>query len=421
MFSKEKLEELRAKKARQAEEAAVAVALLEAQRAGEAASSAAGASAQALTTPRHDDFLGATRAELAAQKDALKQQLRYSAHTLNAQELTALKTRLTTLSTRLSEPLSEAEVLKEREVAQMALVREQEARKTQELRLRDVFKQLDAAQQVDLAFLCDCTGSMERYVAEVHEAIDKVVQRIKRTSPRLQMRLAFVGYRDFDTHSGPSMSLLDFVDDVRTFKNFVARTTCVANNDICEDVASGLRAATNLLWRNRARVLYHICDAPSHGTLYHNFGTAYGADLHANHPSVHEIPGLLAALKQLDVTYFFCSVNAEITEKMVCAFNAHVPQSKPFVTSLRLDDMSKLADQAVSSVRTTIMTSTDALRGASLRTVTVDAVSGMVNTESIARQLAALGSTTVLTNRSYAHFPSDTTDWSAVQMQRVRS
>ena len=186
MFSKEKLEELRAKKARQAEEAAVAVALLEAQRTGEAASSAAGASAQALTTPRHDDFLGATRAELAAQKDALKQQLQYSAHSLNAQELTALKTRLTTLSTRLSEPLSEAEVLKEREVAQKALVREQEARKTQELRLRDVFKQLDAAQQVDLAFLCDCTGSMERYVAEAHEAIDKVVQRIKRTSPLIQ-------------------------------------------------------------------------------------------------------------------------------------------------------------------------------------------------------------------------------------------
>jgi hypothetical protein len=194
----------------------------------------------------------------------------------------------------------------------------------------------------------------------------------------------------------------------------------VANNDLCEDVASGLRAAASLSWRTTSRVLYHICDSPSHGTLYHNLGTVYGADLHANHPSVREIPGHLAALKRLNIAYFFCSVNPELTVKMISAFNAHLPQPTPFVTSMKLDHLSMLADQAVTSVRTTIMTSTLVLRDANLHTVCVDAASGMVNTESIMRQLAVLGGTTVLTNHIYARFPSDATDWGSLPVQRVR-
>jgi hypothetical protein len=420
MFSKEKLEELRALKARKAAEAAAASAGLRDAAAAGPSGSAPPASA-ALPAALPAALAGASRSELAAEKEKVKAELQAGLPTLTPERATALKTRLRALSTRLAEPLTAEEAAAER----ASLARESAAasalRAGQELRLRELFRQLEAAQRVDLLFMIDCTASMEPFVAQAHAAVERIIARVRCTSPKLQLRLSFVGYRDFDLRGVSEVSVLDFTEDVGAFQTAMRAARCVQNNDPCEDVASGLRAATRLTWRNPSRLLYHITDAPSHGTAYHGYGARSPFDLHTDHPSVLEIPRLLNELHGLGVAYFFAAAELECTATMVAAFNAHVPQKRPFVTVMPLKHAQMLTNQAVEAVRSTINTSTCVLRDAAMRTVALDNSGACaVLVEDVAAQLAALRFGSEVTNTAYAACSTALIDWNTLPARRVR-
>lgn len=48
-------------------------------------------------------------------------------------------------------------------------------------------------QKLDLAFLVDSTGSMSSYIAGAKDAINEIVESVKRTAPLLNLQVAFVG------------------------------------------------------------------------------------------------------------------------------------------------------------------------------------------------------------------------------------
>ena len=104
---------------------------------------------------------------------------------------------------------------------------------------------------------------------------------------------------------------------ISTFESFLGSIQATGGGDEAEDVASGLRLAVDLPWEYSTRILFHIADAPSHGSCYHK-----GAgDDHSN--GDHGIPDLLRSLNRKNVDYHFGEINIS-TRHMIKQFNADV-------------------------------------------------------------------------------------------------
>lgn len=53
---------------------------------------------------------------------------------------------------------------------------------------------------LDVCFLVDCTGSMGPYIEEVKKRIKEVVAALQAAHGALDLRVGFVGYRDYQTN-----------------------------------------------------------------------------------------------------------------------------------------------------------------------------------------------------------------------------
>ena len=187
--------------------------------------------------------------------------------------------------------------------------------KVRKKELEELEQLIIESQQVDLCFMFDATGSMASYINGVKAQIRAIVAKVKRSSPDLVLRVSVVAYRDFDC--SPSTEMLPFSKSISTFESFLGSIQATGGGDEAEDVASGLRLAVDLPWEYSTRVLFHIADAPSHGSCYHK-----GAgDDHSN--GDHGIPDLLRSLNRKNVDYHFGEINIS-TRHMIKQFNADV-------------------------------------------------------------------------------------------------
>lgn len=108
---------------------------------------------------------------------------------------------------------------------------------------------LKNAASLDLVFMLDCTGSMDPYINtakdRIHEFVDSLGIGIYLRStanqlqtivlilviitcmcldhlyPDIPLRIAFVGYRDYD-HGNSRLAVLKFTEKVEEFQSFVA-------------------------------------------------------------------------------------------------------------------------------------------------------------------------------------------------------
>ena len=70
--------------------------------------------------------------------------------------------------------------------------------------------------QVDLCFLVDGTGSMMQWIKNVKECISYWSEQLLRNYKYLKLRLAFVGYTDYDQPEETRTCKLDFTRYVAT-------------------------------------------------------------------------------------------------------------------------------------------------------------------------------------------------------------
>jgi len=124
---------------------------------------------------------------------------------------------------------------------------------------------------VDLCVLCDATLSMDAYLVQVKEDIQMIINesRSKFGIDDYQFRVAFVAYRDW-LGDGKRLETLPFTPNIALFEQFVANLKAEGGDDAAEDVLGGLQMALNLEWSGNIKILYHICDSPPHGTMYHD-------------------------------------------------------------------------------------------------------------------------------------------------------
>ncbi|KAI9029526.1 hypothetical protein DFJ74DRAFT_658679 [Hyaloraphidium curvatum] len=185
--------------------------------------------------------------------------------------------------------------------------------------------------EIDIAFMVDCTSSMGTYLGFVHQAIRDLLGHLRAEYPHVAVRMAFVGYTDFDDRGVPTYFVRDFgtPEEVGGFLEGVA---CRGGygSDFAEDVLGGLREATKLSWRNQVRVLVHVGDAPPHGRRFRDSGEANDRWYHDHIPDPNGIAppmyrDLLSQLMSVQRvrTYLFLSLD-RYTRNTEALFAEHV-------------------------------------------------------------------------------------------------
>ncbi|ETW05240.1 hypothetical protein H310_04210 [Aphanomyces invadans] len=175
---------------------------------------------------------------------------------------------------------------------------------------------LKRAQHVYVAFVMDTTGSMGEHLDMVKAQIAAIATALELVG--LELLVGFVGYKDHG--DADSIQVLPFTSNVGKFQRFVEAIDANGGDDAPEDVLGGLwAAATQLPWEPECtNVLFHIGDAPPHGTTY---WTGYD-----NFPSGHPLdqsPGaIFGQLLALNVAYYFGKLTTW-TDMMVQVFRRH--------------------------------------------------------------------------------------------------
>lgn len=234
---------------------------------------------------------------------------------------------------------------------------------------------------VQLAFLMDCTGSMQPYVEQCKDRIREIASHIavsgeglksKGGFTDLKLELAFVGYRD-----NPAMAalgkkpdeypVLPFTTDVAAFETFVADVEADGGEDGPEDVAEGLRALHRLSWHSTAaaaaaagtsvnktaaiKIAIFIGDAPAHGTEYH---AAEIFDHVPVIPSQDKLEPLMTRLGDRRIDFHFLRLKkhtAMMEKAMEAAYNDSRHNILPFAARDCSDstDFLQLVERAVTS------------------------------------------------------------------------
>jgi hypothetical protein len=179
----------------------------------------------------------------------------------------------------------------------------------------------------DLCFLVDCTGSMQMWIDQVREKVLEIAADVKRTYPNVNLRMAFVGYRDFGDRV--PLLVLPFTKELSELRDFVAPVRATGGGDIPEDVLVGMEAVAALDWRSRVRVMVHVTDAPTHGPEYHD------ADIGDSHPGPHPkgltVQSMLERIGRNYIDYCFLEVpdagGRILTRKMTAAFKTIYDQT----------------------------------------------------------------------------------------------
>ncbi|KAJ3051672.1 hypothetical protein HK102_012024 [Quaeritorhiza haematococci] len=190
-------------------------------------------------------------------------------------------------------------------------------------------KDLDQKRQaIDVAFMMDLTGTMKRWLAQAKSKIIEIVDRLhEKYGDQAVVRVAFVGYADYDDRYNPPRSkkvhvdfgkgddLIAFIADLedKQFDGF----------DNPEDVLGGLDFVLKLKWWARTRLLIHIADDPPHNVEFHTYNPTSDRYAHGPDPSgrgPRELLGMLRELCNKSIDYHFFHLE-ENTTRMEQRFN----------------------------------------------------------------------------------------------------
>lgn len=128
---------------------------------------------------------------------------------------------------------------------------------------------------VDIAIALDCTGSMQAWIDAAKQQVRNILRDLAAEHPGATFRMAAVLYRDFGDHHTDfdQFRVIPFTEDITDFQRQIQDVQARGGDDEAEDVAGAFRHLNNLVWTGDVRVLFHITDAPPHGSRYHEITT----------------------------------------------------------------------------------------------------------------------------------------------------
>ena len=119
---------------------------------------------------------------------------------------------------------------------------------------------------VKIAFVLDCTGSMDPWIYEAKTKIQEIVTSSE-VPPGAQFEIAVVAYRDYG--DVVRRRIIDFTGPHEA-EHFLQNIYAEGGDDEAEDVAGALDRVCGLTWGpSDVRMVFHIADAPAHGRMFH--------------------------------------------------------------------------------------------------------------------------------------------------------
>lgn len=169
---------------------------------------------------------------------------------------------------------------------------------------------------VKIAFVLDCTGSMEPWIHEAKTKINEMIDTNRDLHPNAHFEVALVAYRDYG--DAIRRRVVDFTTPnqiVQTLRQIHAE----GGDDEAEDIAGALDRVCTLTWGpSDVRMLFHIADAPAHGSLYHE--PRVSDRFPDGDPDGNDPKRLLRHLAGMDVDYTFVRITSS-TDKMIDVFH----------------------------------------------------------------------------------------------------
>lgn len=171
--------------------------------------------------------------------------------------------------------------------------------------------------RIDIAFLMDCTGSMERWIQAAKDHTAKILADVTTQHGQdIHIRVGFVGYRDYGDDE--RFVIRDFNEP-----NFVLQEIrdvhAEGGDDVAEDVAGGLQHLKDLNWNADVKMIVHIADAPAHGSQFH--GPRISDRFPQGDPNGTDPMHILFYFSTQGYDYTFVRINGS-TDKMIDQFHS---------------------------------------------------------------------------------------------------
>lgn len=203
------------------------------------------------------------------------------------------------------------------------------------------------AQQLSVCFVMDTTGSMSGHISAAKKQVSDIVSRLKEKGCQI-MAIAFVGYKDWcdgDDH----FEVLPFTSSITAFQTKLDSISATGGGDLPEDVLGGLAHAVKLQWpeRSGSRLIFHIGDAPPHGSSFHDLGSSQDSYF-AGHPKDMAVEEIFEIMKQKRVEYFFGEFGHGVCNKMKARFGSLMGRD-PSEMTYDVTNTASIADSVTAS------------------------------------------------------------------------
>ncbi len=155
---------------------------------------------------------------------------------------------------------------------------------------------------------------MQPTIDMARDKINEIITKLQSQYTDSKIRIAIVGYRDVEDKV--RFEIFEFSESVNDAKQFLEKIKASAGGDEPEDVNGAFQKVLELDWKYFTRMVYHLADAPCHGTRFHN--------TRDKHPRGRKNDAkwddIFAKLKTLEINYVYFDIGAK-TKKMFRELN----------------------------------------------------------------------------------------------------
>ena len=206
----------------------------------------------------------------------------------------------------------------------------------------------ESDKKLDIAFVLDCTGSMDGTNQAVTEKIKLLIDQL-RTKTKAEVRKAVITYTDMDVGATDRFHILPFTNDpqkvITHIKKYCMDSTRPGKSGqghLPEDVTGALNKANKLPWEAANRVIFHITDAPGH---HHKFGTSDFPNGKQGDPQPEEV---LKEMNDKSIHYVLGEVKPDATAKMVEFFKSYTSNelgNQFMIETVNMEDTSEITEK----------------------------------------------------------------------------
>ena len=211
--------------------------------------------------------------------------------------------------------------------------------------LKAMEKCKESDKKLDIAFVLDCTGSMDRTNQAVTEKIKFLMDQLK-TKTNAEVRKAVITYTDMAVGTTGRFHILPFDNDpqqvITHIKKFCIEFSEKYLGNMPEDVTGALNKANKLPWEAANRVIFHITDAPGH---HLKFGTSDFPNGKQGDPQPEEF---LKEMNYKSIHYVLGEVKPDATAKMVEFFKNYTSNelgNQFMIETVNIEDTSEITEK----------------------------------------------------------------------------